>query len=43
MDMINEIGGGRSVGGTGASYGEGYAYEAIRERIKKIIESFMAL
>ena len=36
--------GGRSVGGgTGASYGEGYAYEAIRERIKKIIESFMAL
>ena len=30
-------------GGTAASYGEGYAYEAIRERIKKIIESFMAL
>ena len=26
MDMIDQIGGWRSVGGIGASYGEGYLY-----------------
>jgi hypothetical protein len=31
MDMIDQIGGWRSVGGIGARYGEGYVVEQIRE------------
>jgi hypothetical protein len=36
MDMIDQIGGWRSVGGVGVKYGEGYAYEAIGECITKL-------
>jgi len=31
MDMIDQIGGWRSVGGVGVSYGEGYSFEQKRE------------
>ena len=36
MDMIDQIGGWRSVGGIGASYGEGYEVEAQRAYINKL-------
>ena len=35
MDMIDQIGGWRSVGGIGASYGEGYVVEQIREGMEE--------
>ena len=31
MDMIDQIGGWRSAGGVGASYGEGYGLDQVRE------------
>ena len=39
MDMIDQIGGWRSVGGVGASYGEGYSLEQVRE-VMEVITSF---
>ena len=39
MDMIDQIGGWRSVGGVGASYGEGYALE--HKRMWLIAASFL--
>ena len=38
MDMIDEIGGWRSVGGVGASYGEWYGVEQVR----KVMEEALA-
>ena len=37
MDMIDQIGGWRSVGGVGASYGEGYRVEQVRGLIEVIM------
>ena len=36
MDVIDQIGGWRSVGGIGASYGEGYEVEIIRKIMTKL-------
>jgi len=36
MDMIDQIGGWRSVGGVGASYGEGYRVQTIRRIMTKL-------
>ena len=37
MDMIDQIGGWRSVGGVGARYGEGYGLEQVRRVIEEIV------
>ena len=37
MDMIDQIGGWRSVGSVGARYGEGYGVEQIREMMKEAL------
>ena len=37
MDMIDQIGGWRSVGGVGASYGEGYDSEFVKRWMLKIL------
>ena len=37
MDMIDQIGGWRSVGGVGASYGEGYGLKHTRAFITKVL------
>ena len=34
MDMIDQIGGWRSVGGVGVKYGEGYGIQNIRKRLE---------
>jgi integrase len=36
MDMIDQIGGWRSVGGVGVNYGRGYSVEQMRSRLEKI-------
>ena len=36
MDMIDQIGGWRSVGGFGASYGEGYGFDQLAEHLGHI-------
>ena len=36
MDMIDQIGGWRSVGGVGVSYGEGYEVQTIRKIMTKL-------
>ena len=36
MDMIDQIGGWRSVGGVGARYGEGYQLDQVREMTEKV-------
>ena len=36
MDMIDQIGGWRSVGGIGARYGEGYTIETMRKIMTKL-------
>ena len=35
MDMIDQIGGWRSVGGVGASYGEGYELEQVKDTMEQ--------
>jgi hypothetical protein len=35
MDMIDQIGGWRSVGGVGVSYGEGYTIEKLKLILSK--------
>ena len=37
MDMIDQIGGWRSAGGVGASYGEGYGLDQVRKVMDRII------
>ena len=36
MDMIDQIGGRRSVGGVGASYGEGYGFDQLAVLLRHI-------
>ena len=36
LDMIDQIGGWRSVGGVGARYGEGYRLDQVREMTEKV-------
>ena len=37
MDMIDQIGGWKSVGGVGASYGQGYGLDQVREVMEEAL------